>query len=233
MSISKIDIDKVIHKLLQGLRQKGFSIGTDAYIKTTDLFHWFLKEKKGNSFTDFAPYLSPLICKSDEEQANFKQLFQELFTNEFIAFEKSFFIERNSKEIEEREKSGKILKYLALAVLSSAVFFAVYITWQNINRPPIPVYENLLTLPFYVNRNDTVSLTENAVFKNMRDTGKFNVEYNIRSTKEKRKGFSAKHHFGHYGKDAISVKIKSIKPGIDSTIVFSDIFIGPEKPTIT
>ena len=43
MSISKIDIDEVIYKLLQGLRQKGFSIGTDAYIKTTDLFHWFLK----------------------------------------------------------------------------------------------------------------------------------------------------------------------------------------------
>ena len=49
MSTSTINIDEVIYKLLQGLRQKGFSIGTDAYIKSTDLFHWFLNEKKGNS----------------------------------------------------------------------------------------------------------------------------------------------------------------------------------------
>ena len=233
MSISKIDIDEVIYKLLQGLRQKGFSIGTDAYIKTTELFHWFLKEKKGNSFTDFAPYLAPLICKSDEEQTNFKPLFQALFTNEFTAFENSFFAERNHEAAEASKKYKKLLNYLALAIFGSGAFFAVYKIWQYKNIPPTPIYENLLTQPFYVNRNDTVSLTENDVFKNMKDTSKFNVEYDIRNAKQKRKGFSAKHYFRQYGKDTISVKITSIKPGIDSTKEFSEIFVGPEKPTIT
>ncbi len=233
MSISKIDIDEVIYKLLQGLRQKGFSIGTDAYIKTTDLFHWFLKEKKGNSFADFAPYLAPLICKSDEEQTNFKLIFQELFTHEFTAFENSFFAERNKQEDIAKEKKTTLLRYAALALLFSAVLFGAYKVWQYMNLPIVPIYENLLTHPLYVNKNDTVSLTENAVFKNLKDSSKFKVEYNIRSGKEIRKGFSAKHYFQQYGKDTIRVNIKSIKPGIDTTIEFSEIFVGPEKPSIT
>ena len=232
MSISKIDIDEVIYKLLQGLRQKGFSIGTDAYIKTTDLFHWFLKEKKGNSFSDFAPYLAPLICKSDEEQTSFKQIFKELFTDEFASFEKSFFAETNRIEEEKQQKKSKILQYAAVLILCSLLAFGIYKLWLYQNQPPIPNYENLLTHPFYVNKNDSVAFSENPVFINAKDTSKFNLEYNIHKSKKIRKGFSVKHSFDTYGKDSISVKIKSLKPGIDSTLHFSKIFIGPEKPTI-
>lgn len=233
MSNSNIDIDKVIYKLLQGLRQKGFSIGTDAYIKTTDLFHWFLKEKKGNSFADFATYLAPLICKSDEEQTNFNQIFKGLFTDEFSAFEHSFFAERERIDEEKKDKKNKILQYAITLFLCSLLAFGMYKLWQYNNKPPKPYYENLLTQPFYVNKNDSVAFSENPVFKKAKDTGKFSVEYNIHKAKKIRKGFSVKHSFDTYGKDSITVKIKSLKPGIDSTLEFSEIFIGPEKPTIT
>jgi hypothetical protein len=230
---SKIDIDEVIYKLLQGLRRKGYSIGTDTYIKTTDLFHWFLKEKKGEGIADFAPYLAPLVCKSDDEQTSFKQLYHDLFANEFEAFEKFFFNARKQMEEEERKKKDKILKYLGLLLLSGLLLFGIYKLWQYKNLPPKPYYENLLTQPFYVNKNDSVAFSENPVFKKAADTSKFNVEYNIHKAKKIRTGFAVRHSFEAYGKDTITVKIKSIKPGIDSTLEFSEVYVGPEKLLIT
>jgi hypothetical protein len=229
---NKIDIDEVIYKLLQGLRRKGYSIGTDTYIKTTDLFHWFLKEKKGEGIADFAPYLAPLVCKSDDEQTSFKQLYHDLFANEFEAFENFFFNARKQREEEERKKKDKILKYLGLLFLSGLLLFGIYKLWQYQNLPPEPYYENLLTQPFYANKNDSVAFSENPVFKKVSDSNKFNVEYNIHKAKKIRTGFTVRHSFEEYGKDTITVKIKSIKKGIDSTLNFSKIYIGPEKLNI-
>lgn len=229
MNSSKINIDEVIYKLLQGLRRKGYSIGTDAYIKTTEVFYWFLKERKGNSMAEFAPYLAPVICKSVEEQTDFKLIFQELFANEFTAFEKNFFSEIQKKEEREKKRIRHRFKNILLIIFGLSILAVLFEISKNGSAFPIPDYNKLVTQPLYVNRNDTVAFCGNDVFKNMRDSNKFNVEYNIHKSKTKHNGFQAKHSFDKFGRDTITAKLKSKKPGIDSTIEFLKIFIGPEK----
>ena len=229
MNSSKINIDEVIYKLLQGLRRKGYSIGTDAYIKTTEVFYWFLKERKGNSMAEFARYLAPVICKSVEEQTDFKLIFQELFANEFTAFETSLFTEIQKKEEREKKKKRHRLKNIILIIFGLSILALLFVIWKNKSTFPIPDYNKLVTQPLYVNRNDTVAFCGNDVFKNMRDSNKFYVEYNIHKAKTKHNGFQAKHCFDQFGRDTITAKIKSKKPGIDSTIEFLKIFVGPEK----
>ena len=78
-----IDLQLILHDFLKKLREEGFSIGMNTYIESTQLLHWFLLERKSNSIEDFSSYLSPLICKHDDEQRRFKSLFDRYISKSF------------------------------------------------------------------------------------------------------------------------------------------------------
>jgi uncharacterized membrane protein (DUF485 family) len=236
MATGNIDIDQIIYKLLHGLKIKGYSIGTDAYIKTTQLFHWFLLEKKGNSIASFATYLAPVICKSDDEQTNFKKIFDEIFLSDFAEYENELRLEEEKQRKEEEEEIKRKKKkwgwIISLTALSLVFVFAVVWYFNQSAVPPIKT-GNFFEQPFFVNRNNEISLSHAAIFNNPADSSKFDVAYKFHRSGNTQKGVTVRHSFRHYGKDTISVNLKSNSFAVDTTVIYPEVYVGPGKLFIT
>jgi hypothetical protein len=209
-------IQNVIHSFLQQLKREEFAIGTDSYIHTTDVVNWFLKEKMGEQPEALQYYLSPLLCKTDEEQIKFGKLFTQYF---LVPFKQLI----NPVTPAPTRSKPWIWVLLAIAVVAIGFYIYQYKTY----KPGID-YSLLLNDTLFVHQQKSQLIEAGKVFKNKKDTQYFTIT-NTFTDGVALQGASVNYSFKKYGVDSFKIHYKSERFEIDTTITHRFVYVGPPE----
>lgn len=217
------DLRALTVSFLATLKEGRFAVGVKTYVEALNIVD---KCASDSSFKleDLAKYLSPLICRSNEEQKEFHRLFEKEIIQPYAGLIRQRIEKLDAQRMRARKIRNRVILPSLILVILVVLTFVIY---SGSNSPSLGWSSFTHLDSTFNNLGSPASINPELLFANKKDTARIGITQRLHSQKDTVHTYRHSFYLNKAGIDTLSFRLYSDKYHIDTT-VYEKCYVAPE-----